>query len=65
MAFLRQALQRGELEAPYRGPALHTQEEWTYTNGWDGGLDRFAGAEAVERAGVVVYRLRYAGGQVH
>jgi hypothetical protein len=63
-AFLRQALRRGELEAPYRGPARHAQDEWIYTNAWDGSLDRFAGAETVERAGVVLYRLRYAGGRV-
>ncbi|HZF05944.1 MAG TPA: DUF5680 domain-containing protein [Patescibacteria group bacterium] len=63
-AFLRQALQRGDVEAPYRGPTRHTEAEWAYTNAWEGDLDRFAGAEAIERAGVVVYRLRYAGGRV-
>jgi len=63
-AFLRAALQRGDVAAPYRGPARHAEGEWTYTNAWEGDLDRFAGAETIERAGVVVYRLRYAGGRV-
>src|SRR5881397_1190915 len=63
-AFLREALQRGDVAAPYRGPARHAGGEWAYTNAWEGDLDRFAGAEAIERAGVVVYRLRYAGGRV-
>jgi hypothetical protein len=31
-AFLRQALQRGDVEAPYHGPARHAEDEWAYTN---------------------------------
>jgi hypothetical protein len=63
-AFLREALRRGDVTAPYRGPHTHDEGEWSYTNAWDGSLDRFDGAESIARAGVTVYRLRYAGGRV-
>jgi hypothetical protein len=63
-AFLREALRRGDTAAPYRGPRSHDEGEWSYTNAWEGSLDRFDGVETIARAGVTVYRLRYAGGRV-
>src|SRR5438094_3941683 len=47
---LFRSLQRGDVAAPYRGPARHAGGEWAYTNAWEGDLDRFAGAEAIERS---------------
>jgi Domain of unknown function (DUF5680) len=61
-AFLRSALQRGTVEAPFRGPSRHESFGYEYVNEWRGTLDDFSGSELIRRDGAVVYRLTYAGG---
>jgi len=61
-AFLRRALQRGTSQHPYRGPALFSDESFTYTNETAGELDAFSGLEQITRSSETVYELRYAGG---
>jgi Domain of unknown function (DUF5680) len=63
-AFLRSALQRGTVGAPFRGPARHESFGYEYVNEWRGTLDDFSGAETIRRDGGVVYELSYAGGRV-
>jgi Domain of unknown function (DUF5680) len=63
-AFLRGALQRGTVDAPFRGPARHESFGYEYANEWRGTVDDFSGAEVIRRDGGVVYELRYAGGRV-
>jgi hypothetical protein len=63
-AFLRNALTRGTVDAPFRGPARHESFGYEYVNEWRGSLDEFSGAELIRRDGAVVYRLTYAGGRV-
>ena len=63
-AFLRSALTRGTLEAPFRGPAQHESFGYEYVNEWLGSVDDFSGAELIRRDGAIVYRLTYAGGRV-
>jgi len=63
-AFLRSALQRGTLEAPFRGPSRYESFGYEYVNEWRGTVEDFSGAELIRRDGGVVYRLTYAGGSV-
>ena len=63
-AFLRNALNRGTAEAPFRGPARHESFGYEYVNEWRGSIDEFSGAELIRRDGTVVYQLTYAGGRV-
>jgi hypothetical protein len=63
-AFLRAALGRGTVEAPFRGPARHESFGYEYVNEWRGAVDEFTGAELIRRDGAEVYRLTYAGGLV-
>lgn len=62
--FLRGALGRGTVEAPFRGPARHESFGYEYVNEWQGHVDEFRGAELIRRDGADVYRLTYAGGRV-
>jgi hypothetical protein len=61
-AFLRDALGRGSVEAPFRGPARHESLAYEYVNTWRGTVDEFSGAELIRRDGAIVYRLTHAGG---
>lgn len=63
-AFLRNALNRGSAEAPFRGPARYESFGYEYVNEWHGAVDEFSGAELIRRDGAVIYRLTYAGGRV-
>jgi len=62
--FLREALERGTTDAPFRGPARHETFGYEYVNEWRGAVEEFSGAELIRRDGAVVYQLTYAGGRV-
>jgi Domain of unknown function (DUF5680) len=62
--FLRSTLQRGTLEAPFRGPSRYESFGYEYVNEWRGRVEDFSGAELIRRDRAVVYRLNYAGGHV-
>src|SRR5204862_6346005 len=57
-AFLREALQRGDVAAPYRGPARHAGGERAVKTAWEGDLERFSGAVDIVRYRAVVYSMR-------
>lgn len=63
-AFLREALERGTADAPFRGPARHEKFGYEYVNECRGGVEEFSGAGLIRRDGAVVYQLTYAGGRV-
>jgi hypothetical protein len=62
--FLKQALLRVPAEAPYRGPAVYAEGDFTYTCRWEGALAGFRGEETIALAGQVVYRLDFHGGVI-
>lgn len=61
---LRGALMQMPVDHPYRGPREFTQGDLTYTNNWDGELDRFSGEEVITQQGKVIYKANYLGGEV-
>ena len=63
-AFLRNALSRGTVDAPFRGLARYESFGYEDVNEWHGGIDECSGAELIRRDGAVVYRLTYADGRV-
>jgi hypothetical protein len=54
--FLREALNGGTVDAPYRGPAQHASSGYKYVNDWRGALEDFSGDELIRHEGAVVYR---------
>ena len=61
---LRGALMRMPEDYPFRGPKEYKEEEFTYTNSWEGEVDRFSGEEAITHGGKLVYKANYLGGLV-
>ncbi|MFA9406832.1 MAG: DUF5680 domain-containing protein [Anaerolineales bacterium] len=60
--FLRAALKRVELSAPYRGPGSFEAQDLKYSNVCLGGVGRFRGREEICRQENLVYELEYIGG---
>jgi hypothetical protein len=50
------------LAAPWRGPALHREGDFSYVNDWSGALARFRGVERIFLADAGLFRLEYQGG---
>src|SRR3990167_6046648 len=46
-AILRNALMKMPEEYPYRGPKEYKENEYTYTNSWQGELEQFSGEEKI------------------
>jgi len=63
-AILRNALQQMPEDYPYRGPKEYKEEEYTYTNTWDGEVDRYSGSEQIHHGDKLVYKADYLGGLV-
>jgi hypothetical protein len=64
---LRNALMQMPEEAPFRGPKEYTDAEknLTYTNSWEGDLERYSGQEKItDTEGKVIYEAFYRGGLV-
>lgn len=61
---LRGALMKMPEEAPYRGPKEYKQEEFTYTNTWNGNVERFDGEEKITQGEKVIYQASYRGGLI-
>lgn len=61
---LRNALKQMPADYPYRGPKEYREGEYTYSNTWDGEVDRFAGEEQITQNGKVIYKANYRGGLV-
>lgn len=60
--FLRQALLVGDVNLPYRGPAVLEGEGMTYRNDVNGTLTRFQGVERIFLRNTLIYELHYSGG---
>ena len=61
---LKDALQRGSAEYPFRGPASRHSGDLTYVNRSLGNIERFSGAESISRAERAIYHLNYSGGML-
>jgi len=62
--FLQKALLNAPDEMPVRGPKFLEDEEFKYTNEWEGNMDEFNGEESVSKNGETVYNASYRGGLV-
>lgn len=61
---LRGALMQMSKEAPFRGPKEYKEKEFTYTNSWNGDMEKFDGEEKITQGGKVIYQAKYRGGLV-
>ncbi len=61
---LRMALKNMPKDHPFRGPERLVEGEYTYTNNWNGGIERFYGEETIQWYGKIVYKANYMGGLV-
>lgn len=63
-AFLQSALKQMPHDAPFRGPKMFVEGEFTYRNSWKGNLDKYLGEEVILHKDKEVYRASYMGGLV-
>jgi len=63
-AILRNALMKMPEEHPYRGPKEYKENEYTYTNSWQGELEQFSGEEKITQGKKLIYKASYLGGLV-
>lgn len=61
---LRNALMRMPEDAPFRGPKEYKENDFSYTNAWQGDVLRYSGEEQILRNGKLVYKANYMGGLV-
>ena len=61
---LRNALMRMPEDHPFRGPKEYTEGDFSYSNSWNGELDRYYGEEKILQKGKLVYKANYMGGFV-
>ena len=62
--FLKIALSKVPLEAPYRGPKVFQMGDYIYENEIHGDIFSFYGTEHIRIQGHAIYNLRYSGGLV-
>jgi hypothetical protein len=62
--FLREALQHGTIDQPYRGPNAYTKDKLDYQNEVTGSIESFAGQEQIFDQGERLYWAKYMGGLV-
>ena len=62
--FLKAALCKVLLEAPFRGPNTFQMGDYIYENEIHGDIISFHGIELIRIQGVTIYELRYSGGLV-
>jgi hypothetical protein len=64
-----EVLQKALLDAPekypYRGPESFKDDDFEYTNKWNGEIDNFSGEEAIMHLDEEIYRAKYLGGIVN
>lgn len=61
---LRSALMGMPEDYPYRGPKEYKEDGYTYTNTWEGEVDRFSGEERITQGEKLIYKANYLGGIV-
>ena len=60
--FLRSAMRQVSPEHPFRGPQRWQDEEYLYTDQYQGSIDAYWGSETITFQGEMVYELHYSGG---
>ncbi|MFH1174551.1 MAG: DUF5680 domain-containing protein [archaeon] len=63
-AFLKRCLLLIPEDSPFRGPKLHEEGDWKYTNNVQGDLSYFFGYESIFHQSELVFRQQYIGGAV-
>jgi len=63
-AILRGALKQLPEDAPFRGPKEYKEGDLSYTNTWQGDVERYSGEEQITQNGKVIYKANYRGGLV-
>lgn len=63
-AVLRNALMQIPEDYPFRGPQEYQEGDYTYTNNWQGEVDRFSGEERITQGDKLIYKANYLGGLV-
>ena len=61
---LRNALMQMPEDYPFRGPKEYKEGEFTYTNTWNGEVEKFSGEEQITQADKLIYKANYIGGLV-
>ena len=61
-SFLKIALRKVTVEAPFRGPASFQSGAFLYTNRSLGNIERFSGTESITYENRSIYQLHYSGG---
>lgn len=61
---LKGALRQMPAHAPFRGPEKYVHGDYTYTNAWEGSIERYSGEESIHQNGDLVYRANYRGGLI-
>lgn len=61
---LRNALMQMPEDYPFRGPGEYRESEFTYTNIWNGEIERFSGEERITQGDKLIYKADYLGGLV-
>lgn len=61
---LRRALMQMPADCPLRGPGEYHDGAFTYSNVWNGDVERFAGVEQIVHEQTIVYEASYSGGVV-
>lgn len=62
--FLRKALMLVDRKTLYRGPDSFQYGRFSYTNKYEGTIQKFRGLEAIEISDRMVYELQYSGGTI-
>lgn len=61
---LRGALKQMPEDYPFRGSREFKDGEYTYSNSWEGEVDRFEGEEQIMQGEKLIYKANYMGGLV-
>ncbi len=61
---LRNALKQMPKNHPFRGPKEFKDGDCTYSNSWEGEVDRFSGEEQITQGEKLIYKANYIGGLV-
>lgn len=63
-AVLRNALMRMPADSPFRGPKEFKDGDFTYSNSWNGDVERYSGEEQIAQGEKLIYKANYMGGLV-
>lgn len=61
---LRNALKRMPEDSPFRGPSIYKENNYFYSNTWEGMIEKYLGEEKIIKGEEIVYRAFYRGGLI-